>query len=82
MRIEHHLLAFAHVGANKHHPAVTETNMGDLYGCRHSVDQNDLVAPVELVSFSPVHRTAVRRLPPSPHRVSSIKPNMNHTDTC
>ncbi|WP_181872478.1 hypothetical protein [Phyllobacterium bourgognense] len=30
IRIEHHLLAFALVGPGKHHPAVTETDMGML----------------------------------------------------
>lgn len=52
MRVEHHLLALVHIGPHKHHPAVAEPNMRDLHGRRYAVDQNDLVAPIELVSFT------------------------------
>ena len=34
------------------HPAVTEPNMGGLHDHRHAAQQNDLVAPVELVGFA------------------------------
>jgi hypothetical protein len=52
VRIEHHLLAFAHIGPGEHHPAVAEPDVSDLDGRRHTVDQNDLVAPVELVGLT------------------------------
>ena len=50
--VEHHLLRLARIGAHEQHAAVTEPDMGDLHGHRHAVQQDDLVAPVELVGFT------------------------------
>ena len=52
MRIEHHLLALAHIGPGEHHAAVAEPDMGDLHRDRHAIDQHDLMAPVELVGLA------------------------------
>ena len=52
VRVEHHLLALARVGAHEHHPAVAEPDMGHLHGRGHPVDDDDLVAPVELVGLA------------------------------
>ena len=45
VRVEHHLLRLARIGADEQHAAVTEPDMGGLYGHRHAVQQDDLVAP-------------------------------------
>ena len=50
--VEHHLLRLARIGPHEQHAAVTEPDMGDLHGHRHAVQQDDLVAPVELVGFT------------------------------
>lgn len=50
--IEHHLLSLAWVGSHERHPAMTEPEMGDLDRRRHAIDQNDLMAPVELIGFA------------------------------
>ena len=52
VRVEHHLLRLARIGAHEQHPAVTEPNMGDLHDHRHAAQQDDLVAPVELEGLS------------------------------
>jgi hypothetical protein len=52
VRIEHHLLRLAWIGPYEHHAAVAEPDMGHLHGYRHAVDQDDLVAPVELVGLA------------------------------
>jgi hypothetical protein len=52
VRVEHHLLALARIGAHEHHPAMAEPHMRDLQGGRHAVDQRDLVRPVELVGLA------------------------------
>ena len=52
MGVEHHLLRLARIGANEQHPAMTEPDMSDLHDHRYAAQQNDLVAPVELISFS------------------------------
>ena len=52
MRVEHHLLALAHIRPGEHHAAVAEPDMGDLHRRRDAADQNDLVAPVELVGLA------------------------------
>ena len=49
---EHHLLRLARIGPHEHHAAVAEPDMGDLHGHRHAPDQDDLVAPVELVGLA------------------------------
>ena len=52
MGVEHHLLRLARIGPHEQHAAVTEPNMGGLHDHRHAVQQDDLVAPVELVGFT------------------------------
>jgi hypothetical protein len=52
VRIEDHLLRLAGIGADEHHPAVAEADVGDFHGYRHAVDHHDLVAPVELVGLA------------------------------
>ena len=49
--VEHHLLRLARIDPHEQHPAVTEPDMGGLHDHRHAVQQDDLVAPVELVGF-------------------------------
>src|SRR5579864_3051848 len=49
--IKHHLLSLAWIGANEQHAAVAEPDMGHLDGDRHAAQQDDLVAPVELIGF-------------------------------
>jgi hypothetical protein len=50
--VEHHLLCLPRIGPDEHHAAVAEPDMGDLHGHCHAVDQDDLVAPVELVGLA------------------------------
>src|SRR6202043_3948808 len=50
--VKHHLLSLARITPYKQHPAVTEPDMGSLHDHRHAIQQNHLVAPVELVGFS------------------------------
>jgi hypothetical protein len=50
--IEHHLLGLARVGPDEQHPAVAEPDMRHLHRRGHTVDQHDLMAPVELVGFA------------------------------
>ena len=81
MRIEHHLLGLARIGSNVRHAAVAEMDVGDLYSRGHSIDQNDLMVPVELVGFAGIEaeryigsgRRFPRRLRPTggiaPHRI-------------
>ena len=52
VRVEHHLLRLARIGAHEHHPAVAETDVRDLHRRRHAVQHDDLVAPVELVGLA------------------------------
>lgn len=52
--VEDHLLRLARIGPNEQHPAVTETNVSDLHRGRDPIDENDLMAPVELVSLARV----------------------------
>lgn len=51
-RAEHHLLRLARTGPNKELRAVAKPNLGDLDGRGHPIDDNHLVAPVELVGFT------------------------------
>ena len=37
VRVEHHLLRLARIGAHEHHTAMAEADMGDLHGRRHAV---------------------------------------------
>jgi hypothetical protein len=50
--VEDHLLRLAGIGSDKQHPAVAKPDMGDLHRGGHAVDQNDLMAPVELVGLA------------------------------
>ena len=52
MRVEHHLLRLARIGPHEEHPAVAEPHVRHLQGDRHAVQQDDLVAPVELVGLA------------------------------
>ncbi|GAA5662227.1 hypothetical protein Brsp07_00690 [Brucella sp. NBRC 14130] len=52
MGVEDHLLRLARIGPHIHHPAVAEPDMRNLHGRRHTAQNNNLVAPVELVSFA------------------------------
>ncbi len=52
VRVEHHLLRLARIGAHEHHAAHAEPDVGDLHRRRHPVHDDDLVAPVELVGFA------------------------------
>lgn len=45
--IEHYLLCLAGIRSDDWHPAVVETNMGNLERRGHSVEQDDLLASVE-----------------------------------
>src|SRR5271155_3943213 len=49
--IEHHLLRLARIDPHEHHAAVTEPDMGRLHDDRHPVQEDDLVAPIELVGL-------------------------------
>jgi hypothetical protein len=49
---EHHLLRLAGIGPHEQHAAVTEPDMGSLHDHRHAAQQDDLVAPVELIGFT------------------------------
>ena len=50
--VEHHLLRLARIGAHEQHAAMTQPDVGDLHEYRHAVEENDLVAPVELIGFT------------------------------
>ena len=52
VRVEHHLLGLARIGAHEQHPAMTQPDVRHLDGDRCAVDQHDLVAPVELVRLA------------------------------
>src|SRR5271156_4516536 len=52
MGVEHHLLRLAWISAHEQHAAVTKPDMGDLHDHRHAAQQDDFVAPVELVGLS------------------------------
>jgi hypothetical protein len=52
VRVEHHLLRLAGIGAHEQHAAVTEPDVGSLYDHRRPAQQDDLVAPVELIGFT------------------------------
>ena len=52
VRVEHHLLRLARIGAHEHHAAVAEPDVGDLHRRRHAVHDDDLVAPIKLVGLA------------------------------
>jgi hypothetical protein len=47
--VEHHLLRLARIGLDEQHAAVAEPDMGGLHDHRNAIQQNDFVAPVELI---------------------------------
>ena len=49
--IEYDLLRLAWIGAHEQHARVAERQVGDLHRHRRAIDQDDLVAPVELVGL-------------------------------
>jgi hypothetical protein len=66
VRVEHHLLALARIGAHEHHAAVAKPDMRDLQGRRHAANQRDLVTPIELVGLArrkTQRNVGVRRCP-------------------
>ena len=73
VRVEHHLLRLAGIGPNERHPAVAETDMGNLDRHGHAIEDHDLMAPVELVGLAPIEaqrnigtrRRFTRRLRPA-----------------
>ena len=72
--IEDHLLALTHIGAGEHHPAVAEADMSNLHRRRHALDQNDLVAPVELVGLA--GRVVERHVRFGRHSPSIFRPSL------
>lgn len=53
MGVEDHLLALARIDPpHEQHARVTKPDVRHLYLGRHAVDDDDLVAPVELVSLA------------------------------
>ena len=54
MGVEDHLLCLTRAGTDKRHPAMAEPNMGDLHCGGHAIDQNNFMAPVELIGLTGV----------------------------
>src|SRR5215468_4258479 len=52
VRVEHHLLGLAGVCSHERHPAVAQANLRHLGLRRHPGDDDNLVAPVELVGLT------------------------------
>ena len=52
VRGEHHLLGLAWIGSHQEHPAVAQSDVGDLDRGRHSAQHHHLVRPIELVGFA------------------------------
>jgi hypothetical protein len=52
VRGEHHLLGLARIGSHQEHPAVAQSDVGDLDRGRHPAEHHHLVRPIELVSFT------------------------------
>src|SRR5271169_2218130 len=50
--VEHHLLRLARISSHEQHAAMAEPDVCHLHGHRRAVQQDDLVAPVELVGFT------------------------------
>ena len=51
VRVEHHLLCLARLGAHEWHPAVAEPDPRNLSRRRNAAQQDDLGRPVELVGL-------------------------------
>ena len=49
--VEHHLLCLARIAPHEQHPAVAEPDMSSLHDHRHAIEQDDFMAPVELIGF-------------------------------
>ena len=54
MGIEHHLQRLTRIRPHKWHSAMTEAHMGNLDRCGRTINQDDFVAPVELIGFAGV----------------------------
>jgi hypothetical protein len=52
VRVEHHFLGLARIGAYEHHAAVAKADMRDLQGRCHAAHHDDFVTPVELVGLA------------------------------
>src|SRR6266576_1890248 len=52
MGVEHRLLCLARIGPHEQHAAVAEPDMGGLHNHRQAIQQNHLVAPVELIGLT------------------------------
>ena len=52
VRVEHHLLALARIGADQEHPAVAEPDVRHLDRGGHPAEHHHFVRPVELVGFA------------------------------
>ena len=52
VRVEHHLLRLTRIGADKRHAAVTKPHVGCLHGHRRAVQNDDFMAPIELVGVT------------------------------
>ena len=52
MGVEDHLLRLARIGTHEHHPARAKPSVRDLHRRRDAGDQDNLVAPVELVGLA------------------------------
>jgi hypothetical protein len=52
MRVEHHLLRLARIGADEQHPAMAQPHVRHLHRHRRAVDQHDFMTPVELIGLA------------------------------
>src|SRR6516225_173838 len=52
MGVEHHLLRLTRIGPHEQHATVAEPDVSDLHGHRRSAQQDNLVAPIELIGFA------------------------------
>ncbi|CAM3309287.1 hypothetical protein GLUCOINTEAF2_0204079 (plasmid) [Komagataeibacter intermedius AF2] len=74
MRVKHHFLRLARIGTNEHHPAVAQTHMRDLHLYRHTTQNDNLMAPVKLVSLSRC-KTQRNIGGPPPHLMAVFPPS-------
>ena len=52
MGVKHHLLRLARIGPNKRHPTVAEANMRHLDRRGRAINQDNFLAPVELIRLT------------------------------
>jgi hypothetical protein len=52
VRVEHHLLALARIGADQKHPAGAKPEVRDLDRGGHAAQHHHLVRPVELIGLA------------------------------